>query len=168
MSRSAQKIILDRTIILHPEDSKTNVFIPFSLRKDYSSLEFVYSYEPKNCEDREKARELLLKGMETYVPAEYRGRLGSFGSPGFIEDFLPSVVNLLTLSLDAPGRYLGCAHRHAPEQRHTVSAEFSSPGFFRHPPTAGDWRVLINVHAVVSRELRCRLKILAYKDKGGG
>ena len=157
MIQADAEVILDKIILLYPEDSKTNVCIPFSLQKNYRALEFICSYEPKKCEDKEKAKELLLAGIETYIPAEYRE------SSAALEDFLAAVVNLVTFSLDCSGQYLGCAHRHANEQRHIVSMDFSSPGFFCHAPAAGDWRAVINVHAVVSPEVQYHLQILAHQ-----
>jgi hypothetical protein len=151
--KPVHEVILDEVILLHPEDSKTNVCIPFSLKKDYRSLEIICSYEPKNCDDNEKAKEMILEGLETYVPPEYREQCEPW------EIFLPSVVSLITFSLDSPGKYLGCAHRHAPEQRHFISGDFSSPGFFRHFPRPGGWRAVINVHAVVSSEVAYHLQI---------
>jgi hypothetical protein len=150
-TKALMEVILDELIRLHPGDSRTNVCIPFFFVFYYRSLEFICSYEPKSCDDRERAKQLILEGLAAYAPNEYR-------EPW--EQFLPSVVSLVTLSLDSPGKYLGCAHRHAPEQRHTVSEEFSSPGFFRHAPETGNWRAVINVHAVVSSEVRYRLQIL--------
>jgi hypothetical protein len=104
------------------------------------------------------AKELVLAGIEAYIPVEYREHCS-------LDDFLPSVVNLVTLSVNSPKQYLGCAHRHAPEQQHVISAEFSSPGFCRHSPDAGDWQAVINVHAVVSLELRYQLRIMAYQNE---
>ena len=168
LKQEVREIILDEIIRLHPMDSKSNVCIPFTLKKDYGSLEFICSYEPKNCNDRERAKRLILEGLDTYVPAGYRNpeRLPrQYAAPDdglSWETFLPSVVNLVTLSIDAPGLYLGCAHRHASEQRHKISADFSSPGFFRLSPGAGDWRAVINVHAVVTSEVRYHLQVIAY------
>ena len=156
MKTAAREIILDEIIRLHPEDTGTNVCIPFTLKRDYRSLEFICSYKPKECGDREKAKQLILDGLAAYVPAEYREQCGAW------EDFLPSVVSLITLSLDSSGQYLGCAHRHAAEQRHIVSADFSSPGFSRRSPIAGDWRAVINVHSVVSPEVCYRLQVMAH------
>ena len=153
-----QEIILDKTICLSPEDSKTNICIPFTLKKNCRSLEFVSSYEPKKCEDREKALDFVLAGFETYIPEQYRGLCGA------PEDYIPSVVSLVTLSIDSPVLYLGSAHRHADRQRHIISADFSSPGFIRHSPDAGDWRAVINVHAVVSPKVIYRLQIFAHNE----
>jgi hypothetical protein len=149
------EILLDRLFLLHADDAKTNVCVSFPVKKEFGSLEFVCVYGPKGYDDEDAARLMIQEGLRRFVPEEYRK---SFEPP---DQFLPSVTSLVTLSVDYGGRYLGCAHRHAPEQRHTISANFSSPGFLRQPVLAGDWRAVINVHSVVSRELRYRLRVLA-------
>ena len=126
--------------------------------EDYKFLEIICSYEPKKCDDEEKAKELLFNGFDIYIPAAYREQYNRW------EDYLPSVVNLVTLSIDHHGKYLGCAHRQASEQRHIISADFSSPGFIRHAAAAGNWRAMLNVHAVVSPEVLYRIKILAHME----
>jgi len=201
MDEVAPEVILDETILLHPEDSKTNVCIPFLLKKDYSSLEFFCSYEPKNCDETERAKQLILEGFKAYVPPESAAKAGLFRktgqtgaseiltgistgafenqhSPAYpdqqywseyfgpLESFLPSVVSLITLSVDSPEGYLGCAHRHTPVQRIIISADYSSPGFFRHSPRGGNWRAVINAHSVVNSEVNYRLKITARNGSG--
>jgi hypothetical protein len=149
------EILLDRLFLLHADDAKTNVCVPFPVERDFGSLEFVCGYEPKGYDDEDAARRMIEEGLQRFVPDEYRKSL----EPA--DQFLPAVTSLVTLSIDYGGRYLGCAHRHAPEQRHIISANFSSPGFLRQPALAGDWRAVINVHSVVSRELRYHLRVLA-------
>ncbi|MDR0731629.1 MAG: hypothetical protein LBF63_08170 [Treponema sp.] len=148
------EVLLDRLILLHADDEKTNVLASFPVEKDFDSLELVYAYEPKGYDDAGAARRMIEACVRRCVPEEYRRNLEP------LDRFLPSVKSLVTLSLDYNGRYLGCAHRHAPQQRHIISANFSSPGFLRQPARAGNWRVVLNVHAVVSRELRCHLQVL--------
>jgi hypothetical protein len=147
--------LLDEVYTLHAEDSKTNICIPFQVKRDFEALELLCFYEPKECPDRELSKRLIEEGISTWVPAEYRKLCGPW------EQFLP-VVNLVTLSLDYNGRYLGCAHRHAPEQRHIISRDYSSPGFLRQKAAEGNWRAVINVHAVVYDDLRYYLKITAH------
>jgi hypothetical protein len=149
------EILLDRLVLLHADDGKTNICVPFPVDRDFTSLEFVYAYRPKGCDDEGLARIMIEEGIRRFVPEEYWKSLEP------LEQFLPSVVSLVTLSIDYNGRYLGCAHRHAPEQRHIISADFSSPGFLRQPARAGNWRAVLNVHSVVSGEVGCRLQVLA-------
>jgi hypothetical protein len=185
------EVLLDETHCFRREDSKTNLCIPIPVHRDFDSLEFICSYEPKIFADEDIARQLVEEGLEKYVPPEYRERYGNW------RDYLP-VLNFITLSVDcmrrvhtpppwgdikgmypetntlpkqpypvrsAAGlvdcgeRYVGCAHRHTPEQRHIISRHFSSPGFFKTPAAAGAWRAVLNVHAIVSGEVRYHLRV---------
>jgi hypothetical protein len=148
------EVLLDRLILLHADDAKTNVCVPFPVERDFESLEFMCAYGPKGCDDEDAARIMIEESARRFVPEEYRKSLEP------LHRFLPLVTSLVTLSIDYNGRYLGCAHRPAPEQRHIISANFSSPGFFRQSALAGNWQAVINVHSVVSRELRYHLRIL--------
>ena len=151
------EVILDKTIHIYPKDERTNICIPFSLKKNYSSLEIISSYGPKECEDREMTKKMILKELEKCSFKE-----DSYHS---WESYLPRVVNLITFTMDYKGQYLGCCHRKANEQRHIISQKFSSPGFFRRAPDAGDWRVLINVNSVVSQDVCYHLQIMAHNRK---
>lgn len=146
------EVLLDETHCFRPEDSKTNFCIAIPVHRDFDSLEFICSYEPKTLADEDIARQSVKEGLEKYVPAEYREHYGNW------RDYLP-ILNFVTLSVDYGERYVGCAHRHAPEQRHIISREFSSPGFFKTPAAAGAWRAVLNVHAIVSGEVRYHLQV---------
>ncbi|MDR0554480.1 MAG: hypothetical protein LBG76_06770 [Treponema sp.] len=156
------EILLDRELILHLEDAKTNVEIPFTLKRNYEALELLCSYEPKHCDDENLARRLIEEAITTFAPPPYREKIGPW------QRHRSSVVNLITVSIDAGETYLGCAHRHANEQRHIISADFSSPGFCRCAPQPGPWRAMLNVHAVVCAEVWYRLRVLGLDDRGEG
>ncbi len=151
------KRILDQTLILKPENSKTNVPISFILDKDYSSLLFQCRYFPKKVEDLELAEREIIKGIEKYVPQEYRAAYTGW------RDYAP-LVNLVTLSLDYENEYLGCAHRHAPEQDHMISASHASPGFIPHKAAAGRWKAVLNVHAIISDRITYELKVTGFEN----
>jgi hypothetical protein len=149
------KVLLDTIYHLHKNDSKTNVCIDIPVEKDYKYFEILCSYTPKNLDNEEEAKKSIEEGLEKYVPAEYRQKYGLW------RDYLP-VVNLVTLSLDYNGKYLGCAHRHNPCQQHIISKNFSSPGFFKQDTTAGNWRAVLNVHCVASDECDYHLSFTAF------
>ena len=148
-------VLLDNIYTLHPADSKTNVCIDVPVTRDYAWLEMKCSYAPKVLEDEERARKLIEEGIERYVPAEFKDQCGDW------REYLP-VVSLITISLDYKNRYIGCAHRHHKEQRHVISENFSSPGFFKQAVLAGNWRAVINVHYVANDNVDYHLIINAY------
>lgn len=148
-------IVLDHTLRFHPDDDKSNVKVPFTLIKDAKALRITCSYSPKKIEDEALAQQAVLCSIGRYVP-RYQLTLYQDTIKKGIE-----LVNLLTLSLDAGETYLGCAHRHAPKQEHLVSESFSSPGFCRFAPKAGQYQAVINIHSITSKEVVYNLKVEA-------
>ena len=146
------KLVFEKEIRLRPEDSKKNVILPFSVDDEYERLEIHFSYSPKKLEDLPLARQYIEAGLEKYAPGEYRARYKTW------ESYLP-VVNLITLSLDSSDGYAGCAHRHNPEQNHILSKSGGSPGFIPLKIAKGDWRAVINVHALVTEHCVCTLHV---------
>lgn len=152
------KKILNQTLVLKPENSKTNVPLSFSLEKDYERLFIRYRYFPKKVEDMDQAKREILQALEKYVPEESRAAYSGW------RDYAP-LVNLVTLSLDYEKEYLGCAHRHAPEQKHIISAAGSSPGFVPHRAAAGNWKIVLNVHAIIGNPVTCQVEVIGL-EKG--
>ena len=148
-----QTVIMDVEGALCPEQSASNVALPFLLETAQQRLTIEYEYWPKVLSDDELARRMLQAGMEHCVEPQDRAQFP-------IHEFLP-LVNLVTLSVDAPDGYRGCAHRHDPKQLHVLRREDSSPGFDDGEIMAGEWQVVINVHAVVTNPCHYRLKVTA-------
>ena len=94
----------------------------------------------------------IRKCVKTYFPAGYQ--LTEADMQEYQELF-----NFVTLSLDKNGEYVGCAHRHPPQQILTISASGSSWGFAPTAASAGDWRALLHVQAVVVGTVDYRLRI---------
>lgn len=154
-------ILLDIQQTIGPEQSKKNIEHSFVLPAGAEQLEINFSYAPKDLGDRDKARAYIQEGMEKYAPKPYGEGYGSW------ETYLP-LVNLLTLSLDSPEGYVGCAHRHTPVQQHTISEKGSAPGFLSCPMSAGEWKAVVNVHAVVTDFCTYRLEVAAREQKETG
>ena len=146
------KLLFDRTINIHPDDSKTNIDIPLEITEVFSALFIQTEYTPKIVEDRDLSRREIEVGVARYIP-EYD--LAEFGR---WEDYMP-LVNFITLSIDCGDEYIGCAHRHSPVQDHIISPVYSSPGFFRHTIRTGGWNFVLNCHAVIDKTVRYRLQV---------
>lgn len=131
---------------LTPISSKTHITYQFHLEHAMTSLEIDFSYAPKQFLDREASQSIILEAIERY------------SDPALVElhkrqwdNFYP-LQNLMTLSLDSPLGFRGSAHRHAPEQKHTICPDWSktSPGFIAGHMPSGVWKVTISVHCVVT------------------
>ena len=151
------ELLLDQTLVLHPEDSKTNVDLPFFLSRPFAALFIRTSYEPKIVADESLSRKLIEAGIERYIPENARERWGKW------RDYMP-VLNFITLSLDHEDEYIGCAHRQSPVQDHIISASYSSPGFLRHEIDPGEWNCVLNCHAVVDENVTYRLRVYGAEE----
>ncbi|MBO7746404.1 hypothetical protein I8J29_19510 [Paenibacillus sp. MWE-103] len=133
--------------------SKSHIAYAFQLDRPGGALRLDFAYEPKNLEDRERAKILIAEGVERYTePAQRELVMGRW------ESFLP-LKNLITLSVDDPSGHRGAGHRHDPEQRLFIGASDASPGFAAGELAAGLWRVTLSLHAIVTESCRYRLRI---------
>lgn len=146
--------VLTVTNTVTPLESKTNIFHTFQLDEAYKELEIRFSYFPKAHPSREKSLELVKQSMSYYAPQPYEKAYGK------AEDYLP-IVNLLTVSLEDPKGYRGCAHRHDDKQIHRLTEDCASPGFYKGEIIPGLWRVGVNLHCVITDSCIYSLEVLA-------
>ncbi len=147
----AKIILKEAEALLHPQDSKSNRYILFNVPEKTVKLFITYSYSPKTLEDKEKSYELIKENILRDAPEDI-DRYPDY------EEFLP-LKNLVTVSLDSPTQFRGAAHRHDEKQYHEISKDFASPGFLKGEISEGEWRLSLNVHAVVTDICTCRIKI---------
>lgn len=152
------EILLDQKWTLVPEQSRTNVIVPFTVPRSFEQLEFKFSYGPKIVDDPEIILQGVTECMEKYVRPEDRPEVIR------VEDYDPP-VNFVTLSVDCEGEYVGCAHRHPHEGTVVIGEKNATLGFFCRPIEASEWRVVLNVHAVVAGTVDYYLTITA-KEAG--
>lgn len=138
--------------VLTEHDNKTNIECPFVIENELVKMEIHFMYSPKELDDNDKAFGFINEGFAKYAPEPYRKGYKK------AEEYLP-VVNLLTVSLDSPTGYVGCAHRQSPQQIHCFSETECSRGFVPQKLISGEWKVTINVHALVSDQCEFTLEI---------
>jgi hypothetical protein len=138
---------LDVEDTIGPDASRTHIRFPFEVDGTGGGLEILFSYEPKVLADAERTREMYDEGTRVYA--------GSL-PPGVVREPLN---NLLTLSLDGPSGFRGCAHRHNPLQRIVVDPREATPGFIPGAVEAGRWTATVSVHAVVTDRCTFRLQV---------
>ena len=131
-------ILFEKSGAVTPENDKMNIVLPFEVPDGIKKLIIDYSYSPKILENREKSLQMINNCLQKY------------SEPGNAEAYLP-VKNLITVSLDDRNSYRGAAHRLAETQRHIIGEDFASPGFARGKISAGEWRLVLNVHCCVCR-----------------
>ena len=146
------KIILKETqTYLRSGDEKSTRIIPFDVPKGISKLFITYSYAPKILEDKEKSYELIKENL-------IRDAGEDWSEYTDYEEFMP-LKNLVTLALHSPEDYRGAAHRQADSQYHEIGENFASPGFIKSKIIAGQWYLLLHIHALVTDVCTCNIKI---------
>ena len=70
------------------------------------------------------------------------------------------IRNMICVSVFSPEGFRGSGHRHGSEHRVLLSEAAATPGYFPGPLPAGEWRVVLHTHMVMSGEaLRYRLEV---------
>lgn len=152
------KLLKDLELCLTKNDALKNIAVPFQVRQSFAKLVIQMHYAPHSIEDRALCASEIQKCIRRYRPDEEKP----------IEQIHPedyaTIFNFVTLSLDCGTEYVGCAHRHDPAMHIVISEKASSPGFFPAPIREGAWRVMLHVHAVISEEIPCRLRIWGVEE----
>lgn len=146
-------MLLQEEFQVFPKDEKTNIGFDFSVPENTKSLKISFSYDPKILEDNDRAKMLIENNIQKDA-GEYAHEYPSW------ESFLP-LKNLITVSLDNPVTYRGCAHRQDKEQIHIIREDFASRGFEKGKIISGQWKVVLNLHGVVTEKIDCKLKVEA-------
>jgi hypothetical protein len=139
---------------LRPADHQTHRRYSFFVPPGCAELRLSVSYTPKVLPALDSAR--LVAEARRRQAASLAARIGARLAERWSAELdaiaaNAPVSNLLTISLDdASGRYRGAAHRHAPRQTLVVGPWLATPGLLAGPLEAGDWRLTLSAHTLVS------------------
>ncbi len=147
------KVLLERSYAWTPEDAQRDIPFAFCCPSDITELRISFSYAPSLETEEERCRPQVEKALRRYYDC-YPHTL----QPMDANRFLP-VKNLITLSLDKDGVYLGNAHRWDPKQEHILNIEWASRGFVPPKQMAGDWTGMLHLHEIISPCCEAQLKI---------
>lgn len=136
-------ILLERTFVWNPAHSASDVPFDFFCPTSVQELHISFTYAPG--EDDSVA---CIRQVEDAI-ARYYDRYPRELEPMTVQQYLP-VKNLITLSLEKDGVYLGNGHRWDTAQEHVISADHASFGF--SPPQAmhGQWCGMLHLHEIIS------------------
>ena len=135
------------------KDEKTNIGFPFPVPDGTVSLKISFSYDPKLLEDGDRAKMLIENNIKKDA--------GEFACEYTHWDEYKPLKNLITVSVDDPDTYRGCAHRQDKDQIHVIREDFASRGFHKGRPQAGQWRIVLNLHGIVTEKIDCKLMVEA-------
>ena len=146
-------ILLQKEFQVFPENEKTNIGFAFDVAEGAESLKITFSYDPKILEDDERADMLIENNIKKDA--------GEFAHEYTDWDEFKPLKNLITVSVDDTKGYRGCAHRQDKDQVHIIREDFASRGFHKGIPQAGQWKVVLNLHGIVTETVNCKLKVEA-------
>lgn len=146
-------LLLEKEFEVFPENEKTNISFPFVVPEGTAALKLTFSYSPKVLEDQERTYKLIIENIKRDA-GEYAEEYPHW------REFAP-LKNLITLSVDDPDTYRGCAHRQAEHMEHIISEGFASPGFNKGEIQAGQWKAVLNIHGIVTEKVDCKLIVEA-------
>lgn len=145
-------LLLDKTLELVPEQTKTNCVFEFAVDQEFDSIMIDASYSPKYVEDPEVLERLTLEGSIKF---------------GLVDPSVthidaadcPEIVNMICLSVDMNGQFCGYAHRHDPVQHIVISEGEASPGFYHRKPEKGMWKITLAVCLVATPVCTYHLRV---------
>lgn len=146
-------LLLSQEFQVTPENEKTNISFPFTVSEGTESLKITFSYDPKILEDDDRANMLIENNIKKDA--------GEFANEYTDWDEFKPLKNLITVSVDDTKGYRGCAHRQDKDQIHIIREDFASRGFHKGCPQAGQWKVVLNLHGIVTETVNCKLKVEA-------
>ena len=146
-------VLLSKEFQVFYKDEKTNISFPFEINEDVKGLKITFSYDPKVLEDDERAN-LLIENNIKKDAGEFADEYSDW------DEFKP-LKNLITVSVDDPDTYRGCAHRQDKEQVHIIREDFSSRGFHKGAIQKGQWKIVLNLHGIVTETVNCKLTVEA-------
>lgn len=144
-------LLLSEEFQVYYKDEKTNISFPFDVPEDTVALKISFSYDPKMLGECDRAKMLIENNIKKDA-GEFADEYPCW------QEYLP-LKNLITVSLDDAKGYRGCAHRQDKDQVHIIREDFASRGFHKGRPDAGQWKVVLNLHGIVTEAVNCRLKV---------
>lgn len=131
----SNSIITERNLKTH-----RNIFFTLNNKEELMKIEFKYS--PTIAEDEKNILQAFENGCCSLNEEESKLEREKFLNKQ------ENLKNLITLSLYYEDEYIGCAHRHSGNQTIVISSGVSTDGFIKTPIKAGQWLIVISIHAI--------------------
>lgn len=136
--------LFEEIYVWSPCDSQTDQSFSFFVPETVEQIRIRFEYSPGKEEDPAVCLPPVHDALNRYYDS-YPREL----QPMKEENFIP-IKNLVTISLDKDGVYLGNAHRWAPQQEHLISVRKASLGFVSPAVLAGKWHGMLHLHEILS------------------
>lgn len=143
-------ILFETEGVLTRQAMKTHCCFSFSVDQQLDSLHLEFSYSPKKVSNDEvqEVRKEYIELLDESVKESYAA---------IIEQC--DLNNLISIMLEDPNGFRGNFHKHYLEQSIMVSQNEASDGFLPGDIHKGQWKVTLSNHAILSKELKYKLKV---------
>lgn len=132
---------------LNPTCSKSHIRYSFYIQESYDSIKVRFKYAPKNVEDKDLSKKLVLESLKKYGYLQE----GENTSEKNLDDFLP-LQNHITISIDDPEGFRGATHRHDFNLELVLNEKESTPGLETRANALGMWDITLDLHALISED----------------
>lgn len=149
------KKLFTKTIKITERNAKSHIRIDFFVQEGYQKLVIYTSYSPKYEYDIDRCKAFVQK---CYINAD---RTADFDTLP-LSSYLP-LANHISWSIDSPDGYIGTKHLSKPFQKHTISAEGASEGFFPTPIRSGQWSVTASINSIVTQWAEITIEVEGYR-----
>ncbi|QUW21506.1 hypothetical protein JSQ81_17175 [Sporosarcina sp. Marseille-Q4063] len=140
---------------VNPSCSSSHIEYSFYVKKQYDLLKLKFEYFPKDLENEDIAKELIINSLDKYGYCEEKKRW---------KNYLP-LKNHITLSFDDPDEFRGAVHRHDHKLELYFNKEKSSPGIIPKINSPGVWKIKLSIHALVTEKCDYSLIVLGEMSK---
>ncbi len=137
-------VLLEQSYQWTPEDTGQDVLFAFTCPPEIQSVLIRFWFSPGS----EYAEAICKQQIEDAL-TRYYDRYPREIQPMKADQFMP-IKNLITISLEREGIYLGNAHRWAPKQEHLLTVERASLGFVPPESIEGCWTGMLHLHEIIS------------------
>jgi len=151
-------ILYERHYNWTPEDTRRDIPFAFCCPSNIKRLMITFTFSPGAEQRPEQCKMAVERALVRYYDRYPRDI-----QPMQSEQFFP-IKNLITLSLERDGVYLGNAHRWQTEQVHILTTKHASRGF--EPPCAmeGTWAGMLHIHEILSQVCEGYLRVEGSED----
>ena len=146
-------VLLEQNYRWTPQDAQHDVLFSFVCPEGTAEVRLYFTFSPGRETADEICRPQVEKALTRYYDC-YPREL----QPMQADKFLP-VKNLITISLDKDGQYIGNAHRWDTAQEHILTTETAPRGFTPPSRLEGAWGGMLHLHEIISPECCGTLRV---------
>lgn len=146
-------LLLEQDYRWTPQDAQHDVPFVFTCPAGTKEVRLYFTFSPGKETTDDICRPAVEQALKRYYD-RYPREL----QPMQADQFLP-VKNLITISLDKDGQYIGNAHRWDTNQEHILTTQTASRGFTPPDRLDGPWGGMLHLHEIISPVCRGTLRI---------